>query len=80
MWVWLHHTITQIEPFQVANERVARVLASLPFLGVGLPPLLVRRGDAPAYRAAQRCADEGDLAPLVGFVREAQRRLVMQGL
>ena len=40
---WLHHRFTQIHPFQDGNGRVARALASLVLIRVGLFPLVVNR-------------------------------------
>jgi hypothetical protein len=66
---WLHHAFTQIHPFQDGNGRVARALASIDYLKVGLFPVLVRREDRDTrYIPALEAADSGDLKPLVEFL------------
>ena len=51
---WLHHRFTRIHPFQDGNGRIARTLASLVFLKVGLFPLVIRNArHAGVYRCAR---------------------------
>lgn len=77
---WLHHRFTQIHPFQDGNGRVARALASLVFLREGLFPLVVRESDRPEYIGALESADDGDLAPLVGFFARRQKEAILKAL
>lgn len=69
---WLHHRITQIQPFQDGNGRVARAVASLVMLMDGLLPMVVTRADAEKYFDALVRADKKDLKPLVGLVTRLQ--------
>lgn len=71
---WLHHRFTQIHPFQDGNGRVARALATLVFIKAGWLPLVVRDDDRERYIAALEKADGGDLAPLVWFFSELQKK------
>jgi Fic family protein len=65
---WLHHAFTQIHPFPDGNGRVARALASIDFIRVGLFPLLITRQDRDKYYLpALQTADQGELLPLVRF-------------
>ena len=71
---WLHHTFTQIHPFQDGNGRVARALASLVLIKGGFFPLVVSRDDREKYIDALEAADEGDLTSLVGLFAGLQKR------
>lgn len=77
---WLHHGFTLIHPFQDANGRVARCLATLVMLKAGWFPLVVTRTDKPKYIAALRSADNGDLKPLVQHFNELQKRAIRRAL
>lgn len=70
---WLHHRFTLIHPFEDGNGRVARCLATLVLLRAEWLPFVVSRREKPAYIAAIRAADTGQLRPLVDFIGERQR-------
>lgn len=70
----LHHQLTYIHPFPNGNGRCSRVMADMYLLQHGAAEFswgpsphdeAVRR----AYLAAIRCADAGDIKPLLAFVR-----------
>lgn len=77
---WLHHRFTQIHPFQDGNGRVARALASLVFLKVGLFPLVIREKDRIGYIDALESADKGDLEPLVSLFAKRQRDSILSAI
>ena len=77
---WLHHSFTQIHPFQDGNGRVARVLASIDFIRAGLFPLLVQRDQKQEYLDALREADRGNLSRLVRFFARTQERMLIRAL
>jgi len=79
---WLHHRFTQIHPFQDANGRVARCLATLVFIRAGYFPLVIRdtEDEKTRYLDALEAADGGDLAPLVSAFAASQRRVFVQAL
>ncbi len=77
---WLHHSFTQIHPFQDGNGRVARALASLVFLKDGLFPLVIRELDRQEYIASLEKADAGDLLPLVSLFAKRQRESILKAL
>jgi Fic family protein len=78
---WLHHSITQIHPFQDGNGRIARALASIDFIRAGLFPLVVDRSDRDqTYMPSLRAADQSDLEPLVRFFTECQQRAIIQAI
>jgi hypothetical protein len=77
---WLHHRFTQIHPFQDANGRVARALASLILIRAGWFPLLVTRNDRGRYIDALEEADAGSLGALVGLFARAQRKSIVGAL
>lgn len=77
---WLHHRFTQIHPFQDGNGRVARALATLVCLRAGGVPLVVTRDDKPAYIAAVRAADAGELEGLIGLFRSIQKRSLREAM
>jgi len=77
---WLHHTFTQIHPFQDGNGRVARALASLVFLRGGFFPLVVSRDDRTAYIDALEKADAGDLPALATLFAQFQKRILTRAI
>ena len=77
---WLHHSFTQIHPFQDGNGRVARALASLVFIRSGFFPLVVSRDDRPRYIDALELADQGDLAPLALLFSQVQKRALTKAI
>jgi hypothetical protein len=70
---WLYHRCTQIHPFQDANERLARTLATLVFMRAGGFPLVVRMTDSSEYVGALAQADGGDLQPLIALFARLQQ-------
>jgi fido (protein-threonine AMPylation protein) len=77
---WIHHAIVTVRPFEDANGRVARALATLVFLQAGLFPLIVRLSDRDEYLRAIKAADAGSLQPLVAFFAQRQRDTILEGL
>lgn len=49
---WVHHSFICIHPFVDGNGRTARLLASIPLMHAGLPPLNVFAEDSREYYAA----------------------------
>ncbi len=77
---WLHHRFALVHPFEDGNGRVARCLATLILIKFNWLPLVVTRADKPAYIAALRRADDGELGALVGFFGDLQRRTILKAL
>lgn len=77
---WIHHTFTQIHPFQEGNGRVARALASLVFIERGFFPLVVNRDDRDRYIAALEAADHDDLSHLVRLFSQIQKRSLTKAI
>ncbi len=69
---WMLHRFTQIRPFEYANGRVGRALASFALVRGGLFPMLLTLDDENAYFEALDAADDGDLRPLVDLVASSQ--------
>jgi len=74
--VRFHHRLVSIHPFPNGNGRHSRLAADYLALGVGRPRFGWGLGSAGSadeqrrrYLDALRCADRGDLAPLVAFAR-----------
>jgi hypothetical protein len=62
------HTLLVIHPFADGNGRVSRALASIYLLrALSLPFFVESHGRGP-YLEALRCADAGEVQPLIGFV------------
>lgn len=74
--VAFHHQLTRIHPFPNGNGRHARMAADLllefhkkrPF-SWSQQALLLQSGERARYIAALRCADKGDVQPLLVFAR-----------
>lgn len=77
---WLHHRFTQIHPFQDGNGRIARAIASLVFLKLGLFPLVIRESDRTEYIIALEQADDGDISSLVKLFAKRQRDSILSAL
>ncbi|MGC2698203.1 MAG: Fic family protein, partial [Candidatus Angelobacter sp.] len=75
---WLHHSFTQIHPYQDGNGRVARALASLLFIKAGWFPVVVTREDRARYIDALELADEGNIQSLITFFLDIQKRALFQ--
>lgn len=73
---WLHHLLTRIRPFKTGNGRVARYVASHPFLRAGWLPLSIARDDRMHYLRALELADRGNLRALVRFFVLEQKRMI----
>lgn len=72
----LHHRLVVVHPFPNGNGRHGRLMADLVMWNQGLEPftwgrrnLIVDRRARTVYLAALRQADQGNLAPLLNFVR-----------
>ncbi len=77
---WLHHRFTQIHPFQDGNGRIARSIASLVFLKVGLFPLVIRESDRETYLNALAEADKDNLSDLVKLFAKRQKNCILSAL
>ncbi|MGI9249617.1 MAG: Fic family protein [Pseudohongiellaceae bacterium] len=77
---WLHHRFTQIHPFQDGNGRIARALASLVFIKVGLFPLVIRDSDRKEYITALEEADSGRIGALVQLFAKRQCDAIQSAL
>jgi Fic family protein len=71
---WLHHSFTQIHPFQDGNGRIARLLASLVLIKSGLFPFTVKRNEKSVYIKALEEADNNRPNDLVVFFSNIQKR------
>jgi len=69
---WLHHRFAQIHPFQDGNGRVARSIATHVLVKHGLLPLVVTRGDKPAYLDALEATDKHGLKPFITLIAQLQ--------
>jgi len=77
---WLHHSFTQIHPFQDGNGRLARLLASLILIKHNLFPFTVKGNDKPRYIDALELADSGEPQSLVDFFCEVEKRYIEEAL
>ena len=73
---WVHHSFTQIHPFQDGNGRIARLLASLILIKNGLLPFTVKRNDKAKYISALEEADNNNPQKLVSFFAQEQKKSI----
>lgn len=78
---WFHHSFSIIHPYQDGNGRLARLLASLIFIKLGLFPLTVLREDAKdVYLKSLAEADNNNPQPLVNYFIDIQRTNIEKAL
>lgn len=66
-----YHEITRIHPFSDGNGRTARLFVNLLLRKYGLPYIIIPKVDNfQQMRQALRTADEGNLDPLCGYIKE----------
>jgi len=67
----VHLRVIEVQPFESANNRTARVAASFFLMRAGLPPLIVEPGLERIYEAALDEAIRLNTRPMVELVAEA---------
>ncbi|KZV89803.1 hypothetical protein EXIGLDRAFT_721042 [Exidia glandulosa HHB12029] len=68
---WIHHSLACIHPFQDGNGRVTRIVASIPLVLCGLPPINIFYEDGIKYGQLLRQADsQRDIGPLATFLHD----------
>ena len=77
---WLHHSFTQIHPFQDGNGRVARALLTWYLAKERYLPIVISRDDRKQYIASLELADAGDLDLFVNFIVRLERRMILDAL
>lgn len=60
----VHSGFEQVHPFIDGNGRTGRLVLNLILVRLGLPPVIVLKGQRSAYLAALQKSDEGDHGPL----------------
>jgi Fic family protein len=62
---WLHLVFVSCHPFEDGNGRVARLIASIPLIEAGLPPLCIPPSAKKAYYEGLGQARENNFEPLI---------------
>lgn len=62
------HALLRIHPFLDGNGRTARIVADLLLLRRRWRPALLQAADHDCWLASLRCADAGDLVPLMALL------------
>ncbi|KAF8342477.1 fido domain-containing protein [Amanita rubescens] len=77
---WVTHVFITIHPFDDGNGRLSRILASIPLLKHGLPPLCIRHSDKLTYNLSinrLRAVREGNYQHLIYILyMSTQRSLI----
>ncbi|RPD62640.1 Fic-domain-containing protein [Lentinus tigrinus ALCF2SS1-7] len=74
---WIHYNLAIIHPFTDGNGRVIRVIASLPLLKAGFPPINIRHREKPKYlNALNTAAQTFDLGPLANLIASEMRESI----
>lgn len=69
----LHNDFTAIHPFYDGNGRLARLLANIPVLFAGQPPIVIPTERREDYLRATWSAEAGDLNPFKELLRDSWR-------
>ena len=77
---WLHHSFTQIHPFQDGNGRVARALLTWHLVKENYLSVVVSRDDRPAYIDALEAADSGNVDAFVDFLVRLEKQTLLEAL
>lgn len=77
---WLHHRFIGVHPFEDGNGRIARALVLLVLLQARWAPLVVEGSRRTEYLDKLDAANGGDLAPLVRFFADLERRALVSEL
>ena len=77
---WLHHSFSQIHPFQDGNGRVARALLTWHLVRENFLSVVVSRDDRSGYIEALEAADHGDLGALVDFIVRLEKGTILEAL
>lgn len=77
---FLHHSFSQIHPFQDGNGRIARLLASFVLIKGGLFPLSIEREDRARYIDALEKADDKNYQELINLFSENQIMSIKRAL
>ncbi|KAF9557002.1 hypothetical protein CPC08DRAFT_640804 [Agrocybe pediades] len=67
---WIHLIIANCHPFDDGNGRVARLIASIPLIRNGYPPISLNLHQTPDFYNSLRMARDGDHANLINCVVE----------
>ncbi|KAJ7493215.1 hypothetical protein B0H11DRAFT_2005396 [Mycena galericulata] len=71
---WAHSAFVLIHPYADGNGRISRLLASIPLLKAGLPPMTINTVNRVPYFAACTSATRGDLGPMMEEIKEGADR------
>jgi len=67
----IHHVLIQIHPFEDGNGRLTRIIASIPLIMCGLPPICIMSENKPSYYEALRLVDKThSIIPLVDILQK----------
>ncbi|KAF8906731.1 fido domain-containing protein [Gymnopilus junonius] len=73
---WFHLVMARCHPFENGNGRLVRLLASIPLLQHGYPPISISLAHRPDYYTAIGKAYEGDHSLLVKCIFEGMQETI----
>ncbi|RPD82134.1 hypothetical protein L226DRAFT_528334 [Lentinus tigrinus ALCF2SS1-7] len=70
---WIHLVLTRCNPFDDGNGRIARIIASIPLVKTGYPPISITMSHRTSYYAAIPQAYDGDHSPFIQCLVDGMR-------
>ncbi|KAF9024992.1 hypothetical protein BDZ89DRAFT_1068630 [Hymenopellis radicata] len=70
---WLHFVLARCHPFNDGNGRTTRMVASIPLMRAGYPPIAINLSQRAGYLSAINKAYDGDFKPLANCICEGMK-------
>ncbi|KAF8056565.1 fido domain-containing protein [Lyophyllum atratum] len=73
---WIHLALAKCHPFEDGNGRIVRLLASIPLIRHGYPPISISLAQRSVYYAAINKAYQGDHKPMIECIMQGMQETI----